>query len=103
MNRSQHASKPLRAFLAWLVVLLQVVGILHFALVPHAFSATSGGVVHSHGANRIEAQQRSERAPALSAGLPACAADLCPAADVPPSSLLGAPALPSGWVSYGAA
>jgi hypothetical protein len=104
MNRSQHAPKPLRAFLAWLVVLLQVVGTLHFALVPHAFSATLGGIVHSHGATSVEApQHRSERAPAVSAGMQACSAELCPAADVPPSSLLGGAALPSGWVSYGAA
>ena len=104
MNRSQHAPKPFRAVLAWLVALLQIVGTLHFALVPHSFSATLGGFVHSHGAASVEAtRQRGEHTSAVSVGLRACSADLCPAADVPPSSMLGGAALPSGWVNYGAA
>jgi hypothetical protein len=110
MNRSQHAPKPLRAFVAWLVTLLQVAGALHFALVPHAFSAALGGVVHVHGGSSAGAGPRQtdrgvsppgSRSASLVANVPSCTADLCPAADVPPSSLLASASVATGWVSFG--
>jgi hypothetical protein len=112
MNRSQHAPKPLRAFVAWLVTLLQVVGALHFALVPHTFSAALGGVVHVHGGSSAEAHSRlagraasqpGSSSASLVADTLSCTADLCPAADVPPCSLLASAAHASGWVSFGEA
>ena len=112
MSRSQHAPKPLRAFVAWLVTLLQVVGALHFALVPHTFSAALGGVVHVHGGASAEARSRLAGRGASQLGLAsatliadtlACTADLCPAADVPPCSLLAGAPLATGWVSFGEA
>jgi hypothetical protein len=110
MNRSQHAQKPLRAFVAWLVTLLQVVGVLHFALVPHTFSAALGGVVHVHAVSSVQSAPPAERAlsprrAARSASLVAdalsCTADLCPTADVPASSLLGSASVATGWVTFG--
>jgi hypothetical protein len=109
MNRSQHAPKPLRALVAWLVTLLQVAGALHFALVPHTFSAALGGVVHLHAGSSAEASPRlSDRGAhpgspgaSLVADALSCTADLCPAADVPPCSLLASASLATGWVSFG--
>jgi hypothetical protein len=111
MDRSQHAPKPFRAFVAWLVTLLQIAGALHFALVPHAFSVALGGVVHVHAVTRPHAAApRTERAASpnhesggasLVAALLSCAVDLCPTADVPASSLLGSASAATGWVSFG--
>jgi len=113
MNRSQHAPKPLRAFVAWLVALLQIVGALHFALVPHTFSAALGGVVHVHAAagvqtralstTRTHSANRESRGASLVADALSCTTDLCPNADVPPSSLLGSASVATGWVRFGAA
>ena len=112
MNRSQHAPKPLRAIVAWLVTLLQVVGALHFALVPHTFSAALGGVVHVHGRSNAEARsslagrgasQPGSGSASLVVGALSCTADLCPAADVPPCSLFAGAPLATGWVSFGEA
>jgi hypothetical protein len=114
MNRSQHAPKPLRALVAWLVTLLQVAGALHFSLVPHTFSAALGGVVHLHvhGGSSAEASPRLSDRAASRPGSPgaslvadalSCTADLCPAADVPPCSLLASASLATGWVSFGEA
>ncbi|HEY5374496.1 MAG TPA: hypothetical protein VIK01_12480 [Polyangiaceae bacterium] len=104
MNRSQHAPKTLRAFVAWLVTLLQIVGALHFALVPHTFSAALGGVVHVHAAAGAQpSANRESRIASLVAGALSCTSDLCPTADVPPSSLLGGAAIATGWVRFGAA
>jgi hypothetical protein len=111
MNRSQHAPKPLRAFVAWLVTLLQVAGALHFVLVPHAFSAALGGVVHvravvsaqtrTQSAERTQPASHEAHGTSLVAAALSCTADLCPTADVPPSSLLGSASLATGWVSFG--
>jgi hypothetical protein len=111
MARSQHAPKPLRAFVAWLVTLLQVAGALHFVLVPHTFSAALGGIVHVHGVSGAEARARrtdagespssGSRSASLVADALSCTADLCPAADVPPSSLLRSASVATGWVAFG--
>jgi len=110
MNRSQQAPKLLRAFVAWFVTLLQIAGALHFALVPHAFSAALGGVVHVHAVSSAQRAAQADRSPsprreARSASLVAdalsCTADLCPTADVPPTSLAGSAPVASGWVSFG--
>jgi hypothetical protein len=113
MNRSQHAPKPLRAFVAWLVTLLQIVGALHFALVPHTFSAALGGVVHVHAAAGAQTRapstagtpsaNRESRGASLVADALSCTTDLCPTADVPPRSLFDSACVATGWVRFGAA
>jgi hypothetical protein len=110
MNRSQHAPKPLRAFVAWLVTLLQIAGTLHFALVPHAFSAALGGVVHVHAVSSVQRAAQADRAlsprrearrASLVPDALSCTADVCPTADVPPTSLFGSASVATGWVSFG--
>jgi hypothetical protein len=106
MNRSQLARRPRLAFAAWLVTLLQLVGILHFALIPHAFSAALGGMVHVHTSSSASSAHSSERvhAPgtaALVSETASCSADLCPTSDVPPSSSLHTASTVTGFVSYG--
>ncbi len=106
MTRSQAASRPLRvlpAFVAWLVTLLQVVGALHFALVPHTFSAALGGVVHVHaeGHARASEPQRGERGVTLVSDAASCSVDSCPVADAPAGSVLPSAAIATGWVSFG--
>ena len=107
MTRSQAANSPLRAlpaFVAWLVTLLQVLGALHFALVPHTFSAALGGVIHVHveGQPRVSAAQHTAaHAAALSSEAASCSVDACPVADAPAGSVLPSAAAAMGWVSFG--
>lgn len=81
------------AFFAWLVVGLQLVTALHFALVPHAFSAQLTSFVHEHA--RAEHGSESSHLPApvahLHQGSPLCAADSCPLGFAGPSVLELAP------------
>jgi hypothetical protein len=106
MTRSP-AKSPLLALVVWLVALLQLVSALHFVLVPHTFSAAHGGIVHVHSASRPTAEPRASvqapRVVALIADAATCSADLCPTADVPPSSLLHSAANATGWAAYGGA
>jgi hypothetical protein len=105
MTRSHPASSPLRtlpAFVAWLVTLLQVVSALHFALVPHTFSAALGGVAHVHGEGRARAQPRGEgRAAALVSDAASCTVDSCSVANAPAGSVLPRAAMATGSVSFG--
>ena len=109
MTRSQAVSSPLRAlpaYVAWLVTLLQVVGALHFALVPHTFSAALGGVVHVHTEGRArstnaEVARGSERTVALVSDAASCSVDSCSVADAPAGSVLPSAAVATGRVSFG--
>ena len=75
-----------RACVAWFVTLLQVVGALHFALVPHGYSAALGGVVHVHSVSASAVRRVAERGPALRAATATCISERCPVADAPQSS-----------------
>ncbi len=109
MNRSQATPSPQRALptlVAWLVTLLQVVGALHFALVPHTFSAALGGVVHVHSEAFARADSGSsvrvaQRTVALVSDAASCSVDSCPLADAPAGSVLPGASLATGWVSFG--
>ena len=109
MNRSQATSSSQRALptlVAWLVTLLQVVGALHFALVPHTFSAALGGVVHVHSerhaqTNETGSRRVAQRAVALVSDAASCSVDSCPLADAPAGSVLPSASLATGWVSFG--
>jgi hypothetical protein len=105
MKRSAPNQPSLRALLGLIVIALQVLGALHFALVRHGYSAALGGVVHVHGSARAEQKPRAKpaasRTTAVTSGVPTCAADLCPDANAPHGS---APriALPAaGVIAFG--
>ena len=104
MNRAP-AFKLLPACVAWFVTLLQVVGTLHFALVPHGYSAALGGVVHLHGAPRVSAASAvrapAQPGPAVHADSASCAAERCLAADAPQHSPPGFALWLSGVVRFG--
>ena len=98
------ADKSVRAFVALLVTLLQVVGALHFTLVPHGYSASFGGVVHVHAAPRAQAPRpraQYSKAPALSADTLSCIADRCLVADVPHSAAPDLDPQATGQVVFG--
>jgi hypothetical protein len=99
--------KSLRALLGLLVIALQVVGALHFTLVRHGYSAALGGVVHVHALSRAEQGPRAKvaepRTTALSAGVPACAAERCPVGDAPHGSAPRIELLAAGVIAFGEA
>jgi hypothetical protein len=82
------------ALVALCLVLLQLVTALHFALVPHGFSAGLSGFVHVHAAERAapsrlaQLERRSVPAPELVGGGASCASDACPLGFAGPHSLL---------------
>ena len=89
MKRSP-AFNSVRASVAWLVMLLQLISALHFALVRHGYSAAQGGMVHAHQKVRAQAQL-SDPAPRrhalrVVADSSWCAGDRCPVADAAHSS-----------------
>jgi hypothetical protein len=96
----------LRALVALLLTLLQLTSALHFTLVPHTFSAALGGVVHVHGELGVRAEPRAVtrggHSPALVAGEPSCAVELCPFADATHGSLPDVGAEVSGVAAFGA-
>src|SRR5450432_3427911 len=106
LRRSCYAWQAMRPALACLVacclVLLQLVTALHFALVPHCFSAGLNGFVHeheAHGEQRVGASQ-AERVPSgqpsVVSGVATCAPESCPIGFAGPHSLLLAAAQASG-------
>lgn len=105
MKRISPLQRTLQAALGLLVVVLQVVGALHFTLVRHGFSAALGGVVHVHAVARTDqkppAKVVEERATTLVSETPSCAAELCPDGDVSKSSAPEIELLPTGWVAFG--
>ena len=103
MNRAP-AFKLLPACVAWFVTFLQVLGTLHFALVPHGYSAALGGVVHLHSAPRVSvanAVRTPQPGPAVDADSASCLADRCLVADVPQHSPPRFALSLSGVVSFG--
>jgi hypothetical protein len=106
MNRSP-ALQLLRAFVAFVVTGLQVLGALHFSLVSHGYSAALGGVVHVHASSLARAEAKSAPRPRSSAppsaisGTPACSADLCSAANAPQSVAPHFEAPDAGTVPFG--
>jgi hypothetical protein len=101
------ALKSLRAWLAWVVTLLQLVGALHFSLIRHSYSAALGGVVHLHAASSAKSEMRvAPRAhpplvPSATSGTPTCRADLCGAANIPHSVAPQFEAPDAGAVAFG--
>ena len=105
MDRPKPAQSPLPAFVAWLVTLLQLVGALHFALVPHGFSASLGGVVHVHGKALTQAKQATPsdgQSHAVAGDALSCSADLCTAADTPHGAPPEFSLQLAGMVAFGA-
>jgi len=106
MNRSP-AFNSLRALVALVVTLLQLVGALHFSLVRHSYSAASGGLVHTHAASlarsqaRADASSRASHAPIATRGTPSCGADLCAAANAPQGVAPRFEAADAGSVAFG--
>jgi hypothetical protein len=103
MKRSP-AHNSLGACIALVVTLLNLVGALHFALVPHGYSAVLGGIVHLHPASPRAHGQTPRRAaamPALSADSLSCVSDRCPAADAPHGSVAQVELLAAGLVAFG--
>jgi len=106
MKRFTPVHQSLRAVLGLVVIVLQVLGALHFTLVRHGYSAALGGVVHVH--NSARAEQKSPvktatpRVVALVAETPACAAELCPDGNAPPSFAPQFELLVAGSVAFGA-
>jgi hypothetical protein len=74
------------SLVACFLVLLQLVTALHFALVPHGFSAGLNGFVHVHvhaalgqtHASALEAPPPASGRPSLVSGAPSCAPESCP-------------------------
>jgi len=71
------------ALVALCLVALQLVTALHFALVPHGFSAGLSGFVHvhaeaSHAASRLELGRRTSAAPELVNEGASCTSESCP-------------------------
>ncbi len=93
------------ALVALALVALQLVTALHFALVPHGFSAGLSGFVHVHeeAVHAVSARSESEVArrasvvPELISGNASCSSDSCPIGFAGHHSVLlgsgGAPAL----------
>ena len=103
-NRSRRRVLPLESVVALCLVLLQLVSILHFALVPHRFGAGLSSLVHlarertaEPQATRVQPRSATQAAadcPALVAQSAGCEPDACPLAfsgppsrHVPPSQL----------------
>ncbi|MEI9949790.1 MAG: hypothetical protein WDO74_12620 [Pseudomonadota bacterium] len=97
--------QSVRALLGLAVMVLQVLGALHFTLVRHGYSAALGGVVHVHAFARVEARPEARRATprttALTADAPSCAAELCPVGDAPHGSAPQIELLAAGVIAFG--
>lgn len=102
-KRPGSARAGLRVALALSIALLQLVSALHFWLVPHAFSAALGGVVHVDGVSsaRSPARARSDAERGFTVGSRACASDLCPFADAPAGTPLVAAAAAAEPLPFG--
>ncbi|HTA90698.1 MAG TPA: hypothetical protein VK745_14005 [Polyangiaceae bacterium] len=95
--------------LALCLVALQLVTALHFALVPHSFSAGLNGFVHVHGAraqasqadSRLELTRRASAAPALVASGASCSSESCPIGFAGQHALLLADSGPVSLLAFG--
>ena len=105
MKRPTPHQHSLRAVLGLVVIVLQVLGALHFTLVRHGYSAALGGVVHVHAFARAEAKPpanvTSPRTTALVADSPACGTELCPDGNAPPGFAPRFQLLAGGSVAFG--
>ena len=105
MTRFVPDCKSLRALLGLAVIVLQLVGALHFSLVRHGYSAALGGIVHLHAVSRSEhrpqAKDTAPRTTALTADVPACGAELCPVGDAPSGSAPRFEPLAGGVIAFG--
>jgi hypothetical protein len=104
MKRLSSARQPLPALLGLVVIVLQIVGALHFTLVRHGYSAALGGVVHVHTSARAD-KTRLEAAPvgtpALVSNVRACAVELCPDANAPQGATQHFELAATGFVAFG--
>jgi len=93
--------------LGLVVIVLQLLGALHFGLVRHGFSAALGGVVHVHAFSRSEARAQvksaASRGPALTAAVPSCGAELCPVGSAQHGSAPRFEPLAAGVITFGEA
>jgi len=105
MKRLSPLQQSLRAIVGLAVIVLQVVGALHFTLVRHGYSSVLGGVVHVHASARAEQKARvklsAPKAVALVADVTDCAAELCPEGNAPPAFAPHIEPLATGWVAFG--
>ena len=107
MKRFLPDYESLRALLGLAVIVLQVLGALHFTLVRHGYSAALGGVVHVHALSRAEPSSQAKRvAPrttALTADVPSCGAELCPVGTAPHDAAPRIELLAAGVITFGEA
>jgi hypothetical protein len=107
MKRFVPNYHSLRALFGLAVIVLQVIGALHFTLVRHGYSAALGGVVHVHASSRAEPRPLTKSATpqttALSPESPSCGADLCPDANAPHGWAPRIELLATGVVAFGEA
>ena len=107
MKRFSPDYKSLQALLGLVVIVLQVVGALHFSLVRHGYSAASGGIVHVHASSRAERAPSSKlagsRAMTLAAEAPSCGTEPCQVANAPHGSAPRVELLAAGMVAFGEA
>ena len=108
-SRSSRAKRGVAAaygpsLIACCLVLLQLVTALHFALVPHGFSAGLNGFVHVHvhaalgetRASTSHAERVAAGRPSLVSNAASCGAESCPIGFAGPHSVLLAAAQASG-------
>ena len=107
MNRFRPDHRSLRALLGLAVIVLQVVGALHFTLVRHGYSAALGGVVHVHALSRAEAAPRAQapvsHTESLTSNVPACSAEECPVGTAPQGFASRLQLTPTGLITFGEA
>jgi hypothetical protein len=112
-SRSSHVKRGAAAhygasLVASCLVLLQLVTALHFALVPHGFSAGLNGFVHVHASlgerlSTIQAERAPSDQPSMVSGAAACAPDSCPIGFAGPHSVLLAAPQASGLLALAVA
>ena len=106
MKRFLPDYQSMRALFGLAVIVLQVVGALHFTLVRHDYSAALGGVVHVHAFTRAEQKAQTKSATqtmALSADTPSCTAELCPVGNAQHGAPVQFELLASGMIAFGEA
>lgn len=106
MKRFLPDYQSMRALFGLAVIVLQVVGALHFTLVRHDYSAALGGVVHVHTFARAEQKAQAKSATpttALSADAPSCTPELCPVGNAQHGSPAQFELLASGVIAFGEA
>lgn len=107
MKRCSPLPRSVQAALGLVVIVLQVLGALHFTLVRHGYSAALGGVVHVHPSARTAQKSAPKLAlpqtAALVADVLACSAELCPDGNAPKSAAPHFEPLAAGLAAFGEA